>query len=100
MDALIYVANGLYLMAYTVRDILHLRLLSVTAALCLMGYFASRPEPMLEVVCWNGVFLVLNLVQIARLIAARLRRGRRAASSMAGAIAPTPSYSGAPSPRR
>lgn len=68
MDALIYVANGLYLASYLVRDILRLRLLTVTAVVCLVLYFASRPDPLMEVVFWNLVFLALNLVQIVRLL--------------------------------
>ena len=68
MDILIYVANGLYLASYLVRDMLHLRLLTVTAVVCLALYFASRPEPLMEVVYWNLLFLGLNLLQIGRIL--------------------------------
>lgn len=73
MDALIYVANGLYLLSYLVRDILHLRVLTITAATCLALYFASRPEPLMQVVCWNIVFIALNLFQICRILWERHR---------------------------
>lgn len=75
MDTLIYVANCLYLLSYLVRDILQLRLITVTAVVCLALYFASRPEPLMEVVYWNLVFLTLNLAQIARLLWARRDAG-------------------------
>jgi len=71
MDALIYVANLLYLASYLVRDILQLRVLTITAATCLALYFASRPEPLMEVVYWNLLFLALNVLQVARILWAR-----------------------------
>ena len=68
MDSLIYVANGLYLTSYLVRDILYLRSLTIVAIVCLMLYFASRPEPLMEVVYWNMLFLTLNAGQLAYLL--------------------------------
>jgi len=60
MDALIYVANGLFLLSYAVRDMLHLRVLAALAALCLVAYFATRPEPLVEAVFWNALFALLT----------------------------------------
>ena len=68
MDAFLYVANGLNLLSYTVRDILHLRLLTLASVSCLALYFGSRPEPLVEVVCWNLVFLLLNTVHLGRIL--------------------------------
>ena len=82
MDAMIYVANGLNLMSYFVRDILQLRALTIVAVACLAMYFVSRPEPLMEVVYWNLFFLVLNALQIVRLVLLRRRdptRGRTVA---------------------
>ena len=73
MDSLIYIANGLYLLSYGVRDILYLRILTVTAATCLTVYFGSRPQPLMEVVYWNLLFVLLNTVQISRILRARRR---------------------------
>lgn len=67
MEILVFTANGLYLTAYFMTDMLRMRILTVTAAICLTIYFYSLPEPMLTVVGWNLVFVVLNLFQIARL---------------------------------
>ena len=69
MEALVYIANCLYLTSYLVKDMLRLRLLTLVAAICLMTYFYARPEPMLTVVCWNLVFIALNVVQVVRLVA-------------------------------
>ncbi len=71
MDLLINAANILYVVAYFTMDMLRLRILTTTAAACLAVYFYCQPVPMLNVVAWNLFFILLNLVQLARLVAAR-----------------------------
>lgn len=73
VELLINLANVLYVIAYFTLDMLRLRLLTVTAAICLAIYFYSQPVPMLNVVAWNVVFILLNLSQIARLTVGRRR---------------------------
>jgi hypothetical protein len=77
MEALVYAANILYLLSYLVRDILHLRLLTVVAACCLVTYFYNQPEPLMTVVCWNLFFVALNIVQLTRIIRERLPGSER-----------------------
>jgi len=77
MEVLVYVANFLYLLSYFVKDMLQLRLLTVTAACVLVGYFYSLPENMTTVICWNMFFVALNVFQIVRIL--RGRRGSFAA---------------------
>ena len=81
MEILIYIANGLYLASYMMKDILRLRLLTTIAACVLVAYFYFRPEPMMTVVCWNQFFVALNIYQITGI--ARERRGRRLNSTPA-----------------
>jgi len=78
MESLVYAANGMYVLAYFINDILRMRVLTVTAASCLATYFYCQPQPMLTVVGWNVFFIALNLFQIARVI--RQRRLSRPAS--------------------
>ena len=73
MELLVNLANVLYVIAYFTMDMLRLRLLTVTAAICLAVYFYNQPVPMLNVVAWNVVFILLNLSQIARLTFRRHR---------------------------
>jgi len=73
MDILINAANLLYVIAYFTMDMLRLRLLTTTAAICLAVYFYCQAEPMLNVVAWNLFFVALNLTQIGRLLLARRR---------------------------
>lgn len=73
MDALIFVANGLFLASYAVRDMLHLRVLAALAAVCLVVYFGTRSEPLVEAMCWNGFFALLNIVLAVRMLMQRRR---------------------------
>jgi hypothetical protein len=74
MEALIYIANMLYLASYFVQDILRLRALTITAAMCLVGYFYLQPEPLMTVVWWNLFFVALNVFQISRVLTRRKAR--------------------------
>lgn len=76
MDMLINTANILYVVAYFTMDMLRLRILTMTAAICLAVYFYSQPVPLLNVVAWNLFFVALNLFHLARLVMARRRVGR------------------------
>ena len=74
MNILINAANVLFMLGYFTTDMLRLRLLSVVATSCVVVYFYSQPEPMMNVVAWNVVFLVLNLVQLAQMLRLRWPR--------------------------
>jgi ABC-type siderophore export system fused ATPase/permease subunit len=67
MELLVYVANSLYLVAYAVRDILHLRMLTIVATCCLAVYFYNQVQPMMTVVYWNIFFVALNAIQLSRI---------------------------------
>lgn len=71
MEALVYAANFLYLSSYLVRDMLHLRLLTIVAACCLAIYFYNQAEPMMTVVGWNLFFIGLNIFQLTRIFRER-----------------------------
>jgi hypothetical protein len=45
VEALINLANVIYILSYFVRDQVRFRLLTMTAAACLVGYFLLLPEP-------------------------------------------------------
>jgi hypothetical protein len=75
MDLLVNSANVLYVVAYFTNDMLRLRMLTVTAASILVVYFYNRPDPMLNVVCWNLFFMALNVFQIVRILQRRSAEG-------------------------
>jgi hypothetical protein len=75
MEALVYAANILYLLSYLVRDILHLRMLTIVAACCLVTYLYNQAEPLMTVVCWNVFFVGLNALQLVRILRERFGGG-------------------------
>ncbi len=67
LDVLISVANVIYLLSYSVRDILWLRILTVVGATLLLPYYYLQPEPLWAAIAWNLVFIAINIVWIAKL---------------------------------
>lgn len=72
MNYFLHLGNILYLLAYSVRDILWLRILTVVATLCLMPYYFFCSEtPLYAPIGWCSLFTLVNLVQIGMLIMER-----------------------------
>jgi hypothetical protein len=74
MEALIFAANILYLVSYLVRNMLHLRILTMIAACCLVGYFYNLEEPLMTVIAWNLFFVGMNAFQLGRIFGERHRK--------------------------
>jgi len=71
LDVLVGVANVIYLLSYSVRDILWLRILTVLGALLLLPYYYLQPEALWAPIGWNLVFVAINIFWIAKLILER-----------------------------
>jgi hypothetical protein len=67
----LHVANVLLLVAYSVRDILWLRLFAVASALIAIPYFVLQPVPLWVPIAWSSVFAAINLFQSCRLFVER-----------------------------
>ena len=67
----LHAANILLLVAYSVRDILLLRLFAVAASLISLPYFIFQPEPLWEPIIWSSVFAAINSFQSWRLFVER-----------------------------
>ena len=78
MDALVTIANLLFMSAYFVRDVRWLRTLALCGACCLATYFYNLPQPLMHVVYWNLVYVTINAVWLTRLLL------RRPVQSMSG----------------
>ena len=59
----IHAANILLLVAYSVRDILWLRLFAVAASLIAMPFYLLQPAPLWVPLAWSAVFASINLFQ-------------------------------------
>jgi hypothetical protein len=67
----LHTANILLLVAYSVRDILWLRLFAVAASLISLPYFILQPEPLWEPIIWSSIFAAINSIQSWRLFVER-----------------------------
>lgn len=70
-DYFIHAGNVLLLVAYSVRDVLWLRLFAVAAALITIPFFVLQPTPLWVPIVWSAVFGTINLVQSLRLLSER-----------------------------
>jgi Popeye-like protein len=64
----IHVANILLLVAYSVRDILWLRLFALASSLIAIPYFVLQPKALWAPLSWTIVFVIVNLFQSWRLL--------------------------------
>ena len=67
----LHAANILLLVAYSVRDILWLRLFAVAASLISLPYFILQSEPLWAPIIWSSVFAAINAFQSWRLFVER-----------------------------
>jgi CRP-like cAMP-binding protein len=67
----IHAANILLVVAYSVRDILWLRLFAVAAALITIPYFVLQPTTLWAPLSWSVVFAAINSLQSWRLFIER-----------------------------
>jgi CRP-like cAMP-binding protein len=70
-DYFIHTANVLLLVAYSVRDILWLRMFAVAASLMSIPYFFLQPTVLWAPLAWTIVFAGINLFQSWRLFLER-----------------------------
>src|SRR5262249_47226972 len=70
-DYFIHGANILLLVAYSVRDVLWLRLFAVAASLISLPYFVLQPAKLWAPFTWSIVFAAINLFQSWRLFIER-----------------------------
>jgi hypothetical protein len=71
LDYFIHAANILLLLAYSVRDILWLRVLAVASALAAIPYFLLQPTPLWAPFGWSVLFTGINVFQTWRLVVER-----------------------------
>ena len=62
-DYFIHAANILLLIAYSVRDVLWLRLFAVAASLIAIPYYVLQPRMLWPPLAWSVVFAAINLFQ-------------------------------------
>jgi hypothetical protein len=86
VELCIHAANLLYLASFLGRDVLTLRALTCAGLALGLVFFTCRPEPLYGPAFWHVTFLVINAVQIARIV-----RERREAEALAPNVCTIPS---------
>lgn len=71
MNIVADIANIIGLSAYSVRDVLWLRILLVISGLTIMPYYYFRATPLWVSIFWGCAYLALNLFWIVRLLLER-----------------------------
>ena len=71
IDYFIHAANILLLAAYSVRDILWLRVFAAASAMIAMPYFLLQPTPLWAALAWSVLFTAINIYQVWRLFVER-----------------------------
>ncbi len=71
MDYLVHIAYVLYLISYSVRDMMWLRALTVVASIVLLPYYYYQSPPLYVPTVWLTLFTLINMVQIVILILER-----------------------------
>lgn len=70
-DNLIHLTYVIYLLAYVVRDILYLRLLTIVAVVLESLYFYLLPQTLWAPILWSVAFAAVNIYQVAALAHSR-----------------------------
>lgn len=73
VEICLHIANVFYLLSFLCLDILWLRALTCAGLALGVVFFTFRPTPLYSCTGWHVIFLVINAVQIRRLIRERRR---------------------------
>jgi len=71
LNGLVNLSNLAFLLAFSVRDVLYLRLLSVLAYLVILPYYYLQTETLWTPIVWGLAFISVNLVRIILLMLER-----------------------------
>jgi hypothetical protein len=75
VELCIHAANLLYLASFLGRDVLTLRALTCAGLALGLVFFTCRPEPLYGPAFWHVAFLIINGVQIGRIVRERREAG-------------------------
>jgi len=68
MNILVDLANLTYVAAYSVRDVLWLRIFAVLGGLLMIPFYYFQPTPLMVPIYWDIGFVALNMFWIVRLL--------------------------------
>ena len=68
LNGLVNLSNLVFLAAFSVSDLLKLRLLSVTASIVILPYYYLQQDTLWPPIFWGTIFILVNLVRIVMLM--------------------------------
>jgi hypothetical protein len=71
LNGLINLSNFAFLLAFSVRDFLKLRILSLTSDMIVLPYYYFQHQPLWPPIFWSVAFIIVNGVRIVSLSLAR-----------------------------
>ena len=71
LNGLVNLANFALLLAFSVRDVLKLRILSLASDVMLLPYYYFQHKPLWSLIFWGVAFIIVNGVRIVTLTLAR-----------------------------
>jgi CRP-like cAMP-binding protein len=71
LNGLVNLANFAFLLAFSLRDVLKLRILSLASDIMILPYYYFQHEPLWPPIFWGVAFIIVNGVRIVTLTLAR-----------------------------
>jgi CRP-like cAMP-binding protein len=71
LNGLVNLSNFAFLLAFSVRDFLKLRILLLAADIIILPYYYFQHKPLWPPIFWGMAFIIVNVVRIVSLILAR-----------------------------
>jgi hypothetical protein len=71
LNGLVNLSNFAFLLAFSVRDVLKLRILSLASDVMILPYYYFRHEPLWPSIFWGVAFIIINGARIVTLILER-----------------------------
>jgi hypothetical protein len=71
INGLVNVSNIVFLAAFSVRDVLKLRLLSIAGEALILPYYYSQNETLWPPIFWGAAFMIVNAVRIVAMVLER-----------------------------
>jgi CRP-like cAMP-binding protein len=68
LNGLVNLSNLVFLLAFSLRDVFYLRILSVAAYFVILPYYYLQQETLWPPIFWGIVFILVNLVRVAMLL--------------------------------
>jgi signal transduction histidine kinase len=71
LNGLVNLSNLVFIVAFSVRGVLPLRLLSIASSIIILPYYYLQPEPLWSPIFWSLTFVLINGARVVQLLLER-----------------------------